>query len=98
MDIREKFRSDMALATATAEPESAIAQRVVRRRKPAIAQPVTDLAEEAVPIEAPMEELKPVIAVEPRTIRRRPIPAPPTQLAPQQPISLTNIPITINKQ
>jgi ribA/ribD-fused uncharacterized protein len=132
MDIREKFRMDMALITEGTIPEgtipegtipegtipegtipegtipegtipeSAIAQRVVRRRKPAVAKPVTDLAEEAIEaaIEAPMEEIKPVIAVEPRTIRRRPIPAlaPPTQLAFQQPISLGNIPININKQ
>jgi len=116
MDIREKFRMDMALVSEGAIPEgtipeSAIVQKAVRRRKPAVAEPVTDLAEEAIPIEAPIiapiEEIKPVRAVEPRTIRRRPRPAlaPPLaapelapQLAPQQPISLGNIPININKQ
>jgi ribA/ribD-fused uncharacterized protein len=114
MDIREKFRMDIVLVSESARiegtvPESAITQRVVRKRKPAVAQAVTELAELA---EVPVaEELKPVTAVGPRTIRRRPqlALAPPlaqpldtpklaaTELALQQPISLGNIPININK-
>ena len=111
MDIREKFRMDMALITdgAITEgtiPESAIAQRVVSRRKPAVAAAV------AAAVAQPVAQLEPVAQEEivsvaevqqpagPRTIRRRPRPAPELapQLASQQPISLGNIPININKQ
>jgi hypothetical protein len=138
MDIREKFRMDMALVSDSAItdgaitegtipegtipegtipegtipegtiPESAIAQKAVRRRKPAVAQPVIEQATQEV------EEIVPIAEVEqpvgPRTIRRRPRPAlaaplvapqlaPPlvAPLVPQQPISLSNIPININK-
>ena len=125
MDIREKFRMDMALVSDSARitesaitegtipegtipegtiPESAIAQKAVRRRKPAVAQPVIEQATQEV------EEIVPIAEVEQpvgsRTIRRRPRPALATPLVapqlapplvPQQPISLSNIPININK-
>jgi ribA/ribD-fused uncharacterized protein len=111
MDIREKFRMDMALITdgAITEgtiPESAIAQRVVRRRKPAVAAAVAQPVAQLEPVA--QEEIVSVAEVQqpagPRTIRRRPRPAPELapqlapQLVPQQPISLGNIPININKQ
>jgi ribA/ribD-fused uncharacterized protein len=96
MDIREKFRMDMALAVESATiPESAITKKVVRRRKPAVAvaptvePPTVDIVEPDTELIAAAVE--PV--TEPRTIRRRPKPAP---LAQQQPVSLGNIPININ--
>jgi ribA/ribD-fused uncharacterized protein len=123
MDIREKIRSDMALATESAATESAATestatestatesattQKVVRRRKPPIAQPpiaaTVPTPIEAVPQDAQLQSVDdtgPIAApsvgapsVGPRTIRRRPQVAVPTQL---EPISLSNVPITINK-
>jgi ribA/ribD-fused uncharacterized protein len=107
MDIREKFRMDMALVSDSARitegtiPESAIAQKAVRRRKPTVAAAVVKPVAQLEPVA--QEEIVSVAEVqqpvEPRTIRRRPRPAPElvTQLAPplvpQQPISLSNIPI-----
>jgi ribA/ribD-fused uncharacterized protein len=113
MDIREKFRMDMALITEGAItegaitegtiPESAITKKVVRRRKPSVAAP--PIATELTATEPAIAAAEPVI-IEPRTIRRRPRPALATPLVapqlapplvPQQPISLSNIPININK-
>ena len=112
MDIREKFRGDMALTAAA----PVATQKVVRRRKPTPAEveiePGTEprlVDETAIEPVAEPQQLPPPVAgpspvVGPRTVRRRPQVAAPTQLAvPPQlapqlaPISLTNIPITINK-
>jgi len=115
MDIREKFRMDMALVTEGATkgiaegtiPESSITTKAVRRRKPAVvksdseAQLVAESAVESVvePVIGPIAQpvIEPIAGpiAGPRTVRRRPQLAPQLQ---QEPISLTNIPITINKQ
>ena len=119
MDIREKFRGDMAQAAITdAAAESAATEKVVRRRKPALAQPPIAQPPIAQPpiAQPPDAELQPgtepqlvdETAVEPqpvagpppvagpRTVRRRTQVA--TQVATQlEPISLSNVPITINK-
>jgi ribA/ribD-fused uncharacterized protein len=112
MDIREKFRMDMALASDSAPIEGAPIegappQKVVRRRKPAVAKQDAQLQPATEPqLVDETAVLAPVVA--PRTVRRRPRPAlaaePPLvaaveqPLEAQQPISLANIPITINKQ
>lgn len=120
MDIREKFRGDMALlseaaitdaAAESAATQSAATQKVVRRKKPSLAQQPIAQPSIAQPSEAELQPgtepqlvdetaIKPVVeqppVVGPRTVRRRPQVA--TQVANQSaPISLTNIPITINK-
>ena len=68
MDIREKFRGDMALlseATITAAAESSPTQKVVRRRKPAFAA-----AQPAIEAAQPDAELQPInetVAIQPVT-------------------------------
>ena len=46
MDIREKFRADMALATEGAITEGAITEKVVRRRKPTVVKPDAELQQD----------------------------------------------------
>ena len=145
MDIREKFRADMALATEGAITEGAITEgaitegaitegaiteKVVRRRKPTVVKPDAELQQDTdsqlvdeIPVEPVPQQLAGPIAgptagpiagptAGPRTIRRRPQVAVPQLAAPQlaapplaapplaaplEPISLSNVPITINK-